>query len=65
MRAPLGYLARNSFILQTGVPKMDIAFYQKFTTYTATPVSYEPTDLSDYGKLIALEPSKSTGLSYP
>lgn len=49
MRGPLGYLARNSYLLQSGVPKMDVAFYQKFTTYTATSTNYESLDLLNAG----------------
>lgn len=45
----LNYLARNIYLLQSGVPKADLAFYQKLTTYDLTPTNYAYTDLSDAG----------------
>lgn len=45
----IDYTARNSFIFQSGVPKMDLAFYQKLTTYPHFVRSYEPTDLESAG----------------
>jgi hypothetical protein len=47
---PMGFVARMQYIFQSGVPKMDLAFYHKWTTYTATPRSYGPTDLEEAGK---------------
>ncbi|KAJ5288758.1 secreted protein [Penicillium angulare] len=45
----LNWVSRNQFILQTGIPKVDIAFWSKSTTYTTVSTSYEPTDLLDAG----------------
>lgn len=46
----LGYIARLQHIFQSGVPKMDLAFYQKITTYHDVKRSYQPTDLEAAGK---------------
>lgn len=47
---PLGYTARLQYIFQSGVPKMDLAFYQKLTAYRAVPRNYQPVDLEQVGK---------------
>lgn len=49
----MGYTARLQYIFQSGTPKMDVAFYQKFTTYPDVPRNYQPTDLEEKGKLPA------------
>ena len=46
---PVGYIARLQYIFQSGIPKLDLAFYQKLTTYPQTPRSYIPTDLEEDG----------------
>jgi hypothetical protein len=50
-RDHMDFVARNNFILQTGVPKMDIVFWQKLTTYPGhiTQRTYQPTDLEQAG----------------
>lgn len=47
---PIGYTARLQYIFQSGVPKMDIAFYQKFTAYRSVPRNYQPIDFETDGK---------------
>ncbi|KAL1892393.1 hypothetical protein Sste5346_007131 [Sporothrix stenoceras] len=42
---PFDYLSRTMYLLQQGVPKLDIAFYQKQTTYKTPTTNYEPEDL--------------------
>lgn len=47
------FVARNNFIFQSGVPQMDIAFWQKVTVYPGhiTTRTYEPADLEEAGVL--------------
>ena len=47
----MDYVARNNWVLQAGVPKIDIAFWQKVTTYPGHIQlrTYEPTDLEELG----------------
>ncbi|KAK3074977.1 hypothetical protein LTR53_002146 [Teratosphaeriaceae sp. CCFEE 6253] len=47
----MDYVARNNYVLQAGVPKVDIAFWQKVTTYPGHIQlrTYEPTDLEEQG----------------
>ncbi|KAK3636141.1 hypothetical protein LTR56_014304 [Elasticomyces elasticus] len=47
----MNYVARNNWVLQAGVPKLDIAFWQKVTTYPGHIQlrTYEPTDLESRG----------------
>lgn len=44
----LGYVARTSYILQSGIPKIDVAFWLK-TTDLSVPTQYVPTDLQTAG----------------
>lgn len=46
---PFNYLSRTMFVLQQGVPKLDVAFYQKRTTYKTPSTNYEPEDLLKAG----------------
>ncbi|CAK7218393.1 hypothetical protein SBRCBS47491_003494 [Sporothrix bragantina] len=39
------YLARTMYVLQQGVPKLDVAFYQQHTSYKRPATNYEPDDL--------------------
>jgi hypothetical protein len=50
-RDQIDFVARNNFILQSGTPKRDIAFWQKVTTYPGhiTTRTYQPTDLETAG----------------
>lgn len=50
-RDQIEFVARNNFVVQTGVPKFDIAFWQKMTTYPGHIQlrTYEPTDLEEAG----------------
>ncbi|KAF2169395.1 hypothetical protein M409DRAFT_20615 [Zasmidium cellare ATCC 36951] len=48
-RAFMDYTARSQQIAQSGVPKADVAFWQKKTSYTTVPRSYQPTDLEQAG----------------
>ncbi|OCL07765.1 hypothetical protein AOQ84DRAFT_408338 [Glonium stellatum] len=43
----MGYTSRLMYIFQSGVPRMDLAFYQKFTTYPNVVRNYQPTDLEE------------------
>ncbi|KAJ5769407.1 secreted protein [Penicillium odoratum] len=45
----LNWVSRNQFILQTGIPRVDVAFWSKSTTYTSIPTSYVPVDLQEAG----------------
>ncbi|KAK4892845.1 hypothetical protein LTR27_008759 [Elasticomyces elasticus] len=47
----MNYVARNNWVLQAGVPKLDVAFWQKVTTYPGHIQlrTYEPTDLESRG----------------
>ncbi|KAJ5930057.1 secreted protein [Penicillium verhagenii] len=45
----LNWVSRNQFILQTGIPKVDVAFWSKSTTYKAITTKYAPMDLQDAG----------------
>lgn len=47
----MDFVARNTLILQSGVPKMDLAFYQYLTTYPNINVNYMPSDLEAAGML--------------
>ncbi|KAJ5639241.1 uncharacterized protein N7484_007103 [Penicillium longicatenatum] len=46
----LNWVSRNQFILQTGIPKIDVAFWSKSTTYKSVPTSYAPVDLQEAGE---------------
>ncbi|KAI6911775.1 hypothetical protein KC348_g12866 [Hortaea werneckii] len=50
-REAMDYVARNNWVMQTGVPKMDVAFWQKVTTQPGHIElrTYEPTDLEEMG----------------
>ncbi|KAL1984134.1 hypothetical protein VTN96DRAFT_9439 [Rasamsonia emersonii] len=50
-RDQIDFVARNNYILQSGTPKIDVAFWQKITTYPGhiTNRTYEPTDLEEKG----------------
>ncbi|OJZ80886.1 hypothetical protein ASPFODRAFT_37812 [Aspergillus luchuensis CBS 106.47] len=45
----LDWLSRNQFVEQTGIPKVDIAFWSKSTTYKTVPTTYSPVDLQSTG----------------
>ncbi|KAJ8098505.1 hypothetical protein POJ06DRAFT_136574 [Lipomyces tetrasporus] len=46
----INYVARTQFVLQTGVPKVDLVFWDKKTAEYAYPnTSYVPSDLSTAG----------------
>ncbi|KAJ5909561.1 secreted protein [Penicillium tannophilum] len=45
----LNWVSRNQFILQTGIPKVDVAFWSKSTTYKSISTSYAPVDLQEAG----------------
>jgi alpha-L-rhamnosidase len=45
----LDFIARNSFIFQSGIPKMDIVLYQYVTTFPNIVRNYQPTDLEESG----------------
>jgi hypothetical protein len=50
-RDQIDFVARNNYILQSGVPKRDVVFWQKKTTYPGhiTARTYDPTDLESAG----------------
>lgn len=52
-RDQIDYIARNNYILQQGIPKMDVAIWQKETIYPKHVLirRYNPTDLEDAGML--------------
>ncbi|PWY91931.1 hypothetical protein BO94DRAFT_555096 [Aspergillus sclerotioniger CBS 115572] len=43
------YLSRNQFVGQTGIPKVDLAFWSKSTSYKSVPTAYIPVDLQSAG----------------
>ncbi|ERS95284.1 hypothetical protein HMPREF1624_08161 [Sporothrix schenckii ATCC 58251] len=49
IRDHFDYLSRAMYILQQGASKMDVAFYQKRTTYARPVTGYEPEDLLKAG----------------
>lgn len=50
-RDQFDYIARNNWVFQSGIPRMDIAVWQKVTVYPGHVQSrtYEPADLEDMG----------------
>lgn len=47
----LNYISRSSYVAQTGIPKIDLAFYLKLLDYATVETQYYPTDLADVGTL--------------
>lgn len=45
----MDYMARVQYVSQAGVPKRDVVFWLKDTTYATVPTRYWPTDLQDAG----------------
>ncbi|OJJ77643.1 hypothetical protein ASPBRDRAFT_25289 [Aspergillus brasiliensis CBS 101740] len=45
----LDWLSRTQFVEQTGIPKVDIAFWSKSTSYKTVPTIYSPVDLQSAG----------------
>ncbi|RYC81627.1 hypothetical protein BFJ63_vAg15487 [Fusarium oxysporum f. sp. narcissi] len=45
----MNYTARLSYIFQSGVPRVDLAFYMKITTFPGIRPNYIPTDLEQAG----------------
>ncbi|KAH0342708.1 hypothetical protein KCU83_g9209, partial [Aureobasidium melanogenum] len=45
----MDYVARVQYVSQAGVPKRDIVFWLKDTTYATVPTRYWPTDLQEAG----------------
>ncbi len=45
----IDFVARLQYIFQSGIPKIDLAFYQKITTFPNIVRNYEPTDLEAAG----------------
>lgn len=43
------FMARHSYIFQSGIPKMDVAFYEYITTFPRIVRNYMPTDLEERG----------------
>ncbi|KAF2732260.1 secreted protein [Polyplosphaeria fusca] len=50
-RDQLNFIARNNWVFQSGIPRLDIAIWQKMTTYPGHIQlrTYEPTDLEKAG----------------
>ncbi|KAF2474910.1 uncharacterized protein BDR25DRAFT_280543 [Lindgomyces ingoldianus] len=50
-RDQIDYIARNNWVFQTGIPRMDLAIWQKMTVYPGHIQlrTYEPTDLEQMG----------------
>lgn len=53
-RDQMDFVARNNFIFQSGKPEIDIAFWQKITTYPGHIQlrTYEPSDLEEAGQYL-------------
>lgn len=45
----IDFIARHSFIFQSGIPKMDVAFYMYITTFPDIVRNYLPKDLEEVG----------------
>ncbi|KAL2004612.1 hypothetical protein VTN00DRAFT_3348 [Thermoascus crustaceus] len=45
----MNFIARLSYIFQNGVPRRDLAFYSKMTTYPNIWRNYQPVDLEEAG----------------
>jgi hypothetical protein len=45
----LDFIARNQFIFQSGIPKVDLVFWAKYTTYGTVQPFYLPNDLVEAG----------------
>lgn len=45
----LNWTGRTQYVLQSGVPKVDLAFWSKLTSYELVTTQYEPTDLLGAG----------------
>lgn len=45
----LDWLSRTQYVTQTGIPKVDIAFWSKSTSYDSVPTVYYPSDLQEAG----------------
>ena len=63
----LNYISRSQYVTQTGIPKVDLAFYLKLLDYTDIDTQYYPTDLADAGMLKRDSPFcllTSSGFSY-
>lgn len=45
----LGWAGRVQYVAQSGVPKADLAFWSKLTSYEDIATQYEPTDLLEAG----------------
>lgn len=45
----LDWTGRTQFVAQSGVPKIDVAFWSKLTSYEKVTTQYMPTDLQDAG----------------
>jgi hypothetical protein len=50
----LDWTARIQWVAQTGIPKIDLAFYSKSTDYRSIGTVYTPTDLSEAGMFLCL-----------
>ncbi|KAF1974068.1 hypothetical protein BU23DRAFT_505855 [Bimuria novae-zelandiae CBS 107.79] len=50
-RDQFDFVARNNWVFQTGIPRMDIAIWQKMTVYPGhiEARTYQPTDLEEMG----------------
>lgn len=46
----IDFTARLSYIFQSGIPKIDLVFYQYLTTYPNLQQNYQPIDLEGAGK---------------
>lgn len=45
----LNWTARTQWVAQTGIPKIDLAFWSKSTDYRSIPTQYGPNDLVEAG----------------
>ncbi|THW43029.1 hypothetical protein D6D22_04627 [Aureobasidium pullulans] len=45
----MNYISRVQYVSQSGVPKRDIVFWLKDTSFTSVPTRYWPTDLQNAG----------------
>jgi hypothetical protein len=51
----IDWTARTQWVVQTGIPKIDLAIWSKTTDYRSIVTQYTPSDLVDAGMYINLE----------
>lgn len=50
----MNWIARTQYVAQSGVPKIDLAFWLKLEDYGTIASQYAPNDLLEAGKLLSI-----------